>query len=427
MVDTSEETALPGGLVLRPATADDAAQLPDLNAEVHGENERHPVAVVLGLAGPPAPAALLADDDVPPLTDGPTDWLVVVDGERVVSTCALFRHHLRVGPVTLPVAQVEWVGTLEPYRRRGLVRAMVERHHQRARQRDDLLSVISGIPHYYRRFGYGYAIDWPARFQLPERVDGAGDGTAVREATPEDLDVLVARTAAAQAHHGVAMRRDRRTWWNLLHEGPRWHDTMLVAERGGQVVGSARYLHARAETTTEVQEGSADDLAAATALVAEVRARSGAKPATVTDRIGSAWSPAVHQLGQPAGRWHPTYVRSFDAVALLDALRPALSGRLARSPLANERGELVLSLYTSAVRLTYERGEVVGVEAAPGIEDPEDTDDAAVAPDALPALVLGRFGAEGLARRQDDVLLGRHRQLLSVLFPRLVADQLFPA
>jgi hypothetical protein len=45
-----------------------------------------------------------------------------------------------------------------------------------------------------------------------------------------------------------------------------------------------------------------------------------------------------------------------------------------------------------------------------------------VAPDWFPALVLGRWGARGLAARVDDVLLGDHAPVMDVLFPALPAD-----
>ena len=41
---------------------------------------------------------------------------------------------------------------------------------------------------------------------------------------------------------------------------------------------------------------------------------------------------------------------------------------------------------------------------------------------ALPALLLGRFGATGLEDRVDDVLLGPAGPLLDVLFPPMRAD-----
>ena len=50
------------------------------------------------------------------------------------------------------------VGTLEAYRRRGLVHAQTEYFKERLRERGCLISHIQGIPYYYRQFGYEFAI-----------------------------------------------------------------------------------------------------------------------------------------------------------------------------------------------------------------------------------------------------------------------------
>jgi hypothetical protein len=65
---------------------------------------------------------------------------------------------------------------------------------------------------------------------------------------------------------------------------------------------------------------------------------------------------------------------------------------------------------------------VAAVRPAPGIEDPFAHDAVGVAPDAFGALVLGRWGAAGLEDRVDDVVLGRRRGLMEVLFPQVAAD-----
>lgn len=416
-----EPVSLPGGYVVRAATPGDVAQIVELNASAHGENERHASKVLL--AAPAPPFAVPADER--PTTAGVDDWTVVCLGDEVVSTCALFAHHLRVADTVLPVGQVEYVATAEAHQRRGLIRAQMDELHRRSAARGDLLTLITGIPHYYRRFGYGYALDWPERITVPLHLD-APPGISVRPAAAGDLEAVATLHNRALGRAGVALQRGRQAWWWLITEGPHWNDHVLVAEAGGAVVGTVRYLQWPDEPTAEVMDGAAHDVATGRALLAGVRARLGADAICAFDRPGDPFSAALQGMGLPTARWHPTYVRITDPVAVLRALQPVLSRRLAASPLSAEQGELVISFYTSGVRLTYGRGEVTAVEPDPGIEDPDDSDDTGIAPDAFPALVLGRFGASGLERRVDDVLLGRDRMLMDVLFPRMANDHTFP-
>ena len=134
----TEQQTLDGGLVLRDASPDDHDGIVELSAAAHGEPDG--VAV----------RHLLARHDAP------GEWLVVVDGDQVVSTCILLAQTLRVGNVELPVGQVEYVATEPDHRRWGLVALQFAEHHRRSAERGDLVNLVYGIPYFYRRLGYGY-------------------------------------------------------------------------------------------------------------------------------------------------------------------------------------------------------------------------------------------------------------------------------
>jgi hypothetical protein len=116
------------------------------------------------------------------------------------------------------------------------------------------------------------------------------------------------------------------------------------------------------------------------------------------------------------------YARVADPVALLQVLQPVLSARLAASPLADAEVVVTISTFADAVRLAYAGGAVTEVTRVPAVEDPWVEHECGVAPDWFPALALGRWGARELQDRVDDVGLGRHAELLGVLFPRRPAD-----
>ena len=84
------------------------------------------------------------------------DLIFVEDeqSDQVVSSLCLIPWTWRCEDVTTPSGEMGIVGTLEAYRRRGLVRAQVEYFKRRLAERGCLLSQIQGIPYYYRQFGY---------------------------------------------------------------------------------------------------------------------------------------------------------------------------------------------------------------------------------------------------------------------------------
>ncbi len=81
--------------------------------------------------------------------------------------------------VELPGGQIEYVATDPAHQRQGLVRAQFDWHHRRSTERGDLAQFITGIPYLYRRFGYGYGLDYPP-IRVPDAsiVDLAATATS---------------------------------------------------------------------------------------------------------------------------------------------------------------------------------------------------------------------------------------------------------
>ena len=208
-------------------------------------------------------------------------------------------------------------------------------------------------------------------------------------------------------------------------DGVTW-ESVLVAERHGRPVGWLRTIAWAEEAQLFLLPGEAPDIEVAGQLLAHALGvglpagrrdrpiRSRSWPPTGPARRGAGWctrpagngpSRAATTCGPPT-RWPCS-----------TALEPVLSRRIAESGLAGDRGEVLLSLYDRGILIGWQDGRVVRVEAAPPDPDPFDKGGVGVAPDWFPALVLGRWGASGLAARTDDTLLGDHAAVMDVLFP----------
>lgn len=403
-------TTMPGGLELRTARPADLDQIGSLLVE-RGEE----------------PDAL----DHRLVVEGELGWdacAVVVDGDRVVSTATLLDETVRVGDVVLPAGQVELVATDTEYEGRGLVRALMGWAHDRSRDRGHLLQVMIGIPYFYRLFGYEYAIDIPrarALRESPPPGSGAREpasahrdapaGSVLREATAADIPALVALQEAAQGPYDVAMPHPEERWhWLLAHDG----STTRVLERDGLVVASART--GPPDEGLLVAEAAAADTSAAHDLLDALRGLG--EPLTIVHRPlttpGRAWAELLEPGGTEASQY---YARLERPELVLDALRPVLTARLRAAGLGRE---VVLSTFGRHYRLPWTadaglgRVEVGGPMQAPGVAH-----GAGVAPDRLPALLLGQLGIHGLERLYPDVY-APDAEFFGALFQPLTADLL---
>ena len=408
-MDVDRPQDLGDGLVLRRASPDDVDGIVAVEVAAFGPSDEPGVRA--GLVGPGASV---------------TDWTVVTDADgAVVAASALLDHELEVDGTTVPVAQIEYVATDPGHQRRGLVRQQFAWHHAEADRRGALATLIGGIPYFYRRFGYGYGLDFP-RLVLPDaerlRPDPA---VTVRPATEADVDVLVALDRALRLQRGVIARRTSATWRNHLSActDDGW-ERIVVAERDGTPVGLAGLGIIADEHRLEVVPSLAADDGATDALVAWTMRDADARRLlpVVYVPAGTAHGARLAAIGGEVPYGLGLYVRVADPVRLLDALRPVLSERLAASRYGERDDTVHLSLYATGVELVLSGGAVTEVLPAPGIEDPFDEVGVGIAPDWFGALVLGRWGAQGLAERIDDVILGRRVGLMEALFPRLDAD-----
>ena len=102
----------------------------------------------------------ITDDDV---------WVVVdpAKDDMVVSSVLLIPQVWRYDTVEIGVGRPEVVLTHPDYRQRGLVRELMTVTHERSEALGHVIQGITGIGHYYRRFGYAMAVDLDSFASLP--------------------------------------------------------------------------------------------------------------------------------------------------------------------------------------------------------------------------------------------------------------------
>lgn len=394
--------ALCGGLRLRTVVPADLDQVRRLLAE----------------RGDPADAVDL-DLVVNDPDEGLASCAVVVDGDRVVSTATLLQETVWVGDVAVPAGQVELVATDRDYEGRGLVRALMAWAHECSRQRGDLLQVMIGIPYFYRQFGYAYAVPMHHWRGLARSVPDADPTVTVRAATPADVPALQRLEDMAQARADVRMPHSAACWrWLLARDG----STHLVAERDGAVVATGRSTPP--DEGVAVGELAADDDAAALAVVASAAAAGGGE-LHVQERPGTVAGDAVEPfLAPPDGRPEWYYARVERVAPLLEHLAPVLVSRLHDAGLGDRTHNVLVSSFREHLRFTTGPDGMGPVTEGGPLQAPGSAGGSGIPPDAWPSLVLGPYGAAGLAERLPDCYLGRQAELMAALFPPLTADLL---
>ncbi len=342
-------------------------------------------------------------------------WLVAVVDGKIESTLALFDSELRVGEAPMRAGQIEFVATSGDTRDQGLVRKQIDEAHRRGDAAGQVAQLIVGIPHFYRRFGYSYAVPVaPNQVIAPHEPLERVAGWEPRLAGEEDIPAIMAAQRSVQSEAALAFTHSP-DMWRWLIASPNYD--VLITEHKGQVGVARIYQDADSALMCDVV---APTRGALHALIQ--RARTIEPSVSVVRRPAGLLGAMLDTIGETEDEFGWYYVRIGDPAAFLDALRPELAARLARSRLAGYTGRLTLSMYRSSLSCEFVDGDPGGVEVGGPIPYPVSAGASGVPADRFPDLVLGPHGAAELERLHGDVLLGEQRELMEALFPPLSAD-----
>ncbi len=208
--DTSQN--LGDGLVMRRATSQDRERVADFHANtLLGLNETPPLERLRGFV------LDLMSGNHP--TTGAGDFILVEDTAtgKIVSSMVLMSQTWTYEGIPFPFGQPDIVSTDPAYRRRGLVRAQMNEVHRWSAERGELVLGITGIPWYYRQFGYEMALNLDGyrqghRSQVPRLRDGEAEPYRFRAATVDDVPFMMAMYGQAASRSVIASVRDEALW-----------------------------------------------------------------------------------------------------------------------------------------------------------------------------------------------------------------------
>ncbi len=377
----SIDTALPTSidltedLKLRFATREDAEAIVELNTRIFDER-------VTDWA-----RDLLSGRHV---TVQPGDFTVVEDlrAQRIVSTMVFIPQTWSYAGIPFAVARAELVSSDPAYRRQGLVRKQFELLHARSLERGELMQVITGVPWFYRQFGYEMGVKlWGSRSINASRLQQISHrgGCGVRPITTEDQAFIRETYEASAARRLLAAQRSPAEWdyefAGRSVTNTRRREWLILQGEDGERLGYVQYLPCFASPNSpvfrvyqiEVKAGVGYlniwrcllDALWTTAIELQSAGILGPGELASLELALEREHPLFHIIPRDWFRdtaQSPWYIRVPDRVALLQRMKPALERQLAASPGAGYTGELKLNFYRDGLCLDFAHGQLAAVE-----------------------------------------------------------------
>lgn len=428
------------GLILRRATPADATELATFNAKIHSE------------AGPEEPeegvGAWVNDlmTKPHPTTDA-GDFTVVEDTHtgKIVSSMNLIPQTWSYEGIHFGVGRPELVGSDPKYRRRGLVRAQFDVIHAWSAERGHKAQVITGIPYYYRQFGYemGLALDGGRVGYLPHipKLDeDKAEPYHIRVANEEDIPFISALYAENAKRDLISCIRDESLWEYELKgkskENISCFEIRIIETSDGEVVGFLTHPSNLWGPTLAIQmyelKAGVSWFDVTPSVLRYIKKAGQAYSAQKKDQKFQAfamWLGVEHPVYQVISDQLPRqrdpyayYVRLANIPDFLNHISPVLEDRLEKSVLVGHSGDLKLSFFLSGVKFIFEKGKIKEI----GAYLPERSSDGDVLfPDlTFLRVLLGysdfweieKFFADCYARNDHG------RALVPILFPKKASN-----
>lgn len=423
------------GLLLRQATWQDAEALARFNIRIHSDDPEEPERWL----GEWTKDLLRGDHP----TTGPELVTVVVDrhaGGQIVSSAVLIPQIWRYEDVAFEVGRPELIGTDERYRRRGLVRRQMEVIHAWSGARGHMAQMITGIPHYYRRFGYEMALTLGGSRLFPydrlrklKAMTTNDRALSVRDATPDDIPLLQALYLQHCSASMVSRVRDERQWHYEMCGAPESSEYrrrfQLLEDGHGEPVGYFEYAEWPGRLVIREIAALTGYSLRDVALVAVTHLR---QHVTNEPEAGGGVRAIVFGLGVehpvyqalvrelvPDRQPYAWYVRVPDLHAFISLIAPVLDRRLAHSVVAGYSGSLRLNCTMTKCQITWKEGALTSTE---GFEPDNFYDGDAFFPGlSFLQLLFGFRDLEQLHTAFPDCYTGNGETyvVLNALFPRM--------
>ena len=375
------------------------------------------------------------------------DIWVVVDpsqNDRIVSALLLIPQTWRYDHIEMKVGRVEIVATHTDYRRRGLIRELMTVAHERSASLGHIMQGITGIGHYYRRFGYAMAINLGSDAQLPIAMipklkpDQMTKYT-LRLAVTSDIPNLVAWEAYEQRDGGLTLKRDASDWEfdiNYRHpNSPPTPSIYIIVDSDGHDVGfvtfkldkyyQAIYLWQYIVGDQSSYYDTFDDVLRAIKMIADdfyATLPEDKYPRMIyfENGISSVVKTMIHKTDGRINhdRVYAWYVRVDDLPALIKHLAPVLEKRLEGSGMNRFTGELNIGLFDlNRIQIVFEAGKIKDVLI---VEITKVSSDTAFPYHTFLNILFGHRDWRELTHILPEVYANRKADmLLTALFPKM--------
>jgi predicted acetyltransferase len=353
-------------------------------------------------------------------------WLYILDDKKnkMVSSICLVPLIWQLKRWNLPVCEMEFVGTLEEYRGRGFIKELNQLYEEIMLQNGYLLSVIRGIPYYYRSLGYEFFSSLDERITLPISNIPTTEfqNINIRKANSDDLAFIESKYNEFHKDFHIFNKFDPKCFaFKYLNDNfnTETRSTYIIEVAGEKnnyfsfglsydgknyevVCPNLNQIHMikLLQFIKNYGKYSLDDVI--TLSLSEV--------SSLYNYIKSLGGNSLSSYG-----WQ---VKIPNLKLFFNSIKPVLEERIKRSSLQDITKSIKISNYTEKVELMINQGEIYEINIEKGYPNPENTD-LRIPGALLYKLLLGDKTIDELNYIIKDAMINPlSKSLIEIMFPK---------
>ena len=346
------------------------------------------------------------------------------NSNKIVSSISLMPLEWRFGSINIPVCEMGFVGTLESYRGKELIVELNRLYESIIAEKGYVISVIRGIPYYYRKLGYEFAIPLDHRmFLSPAKIPLDDlEFLKIRKANLEDIDFIISKYNQYYDDFFISNVFDKDCYISkfLNDNFNDFKASTYIIEKGGKSIGYFTFGKSYDDKGYDIK-------------TSQLNHESGIKILQFTKEIASIENPdqidlAVREdtdlavlIGELGGTTYDTYgwqVKIPNLKLYLEKIKSILENRIQNSNFQVVTQNLRISNYKTTIILSFNNGRISSIEMERGF--PIETSCDLKLPGALLfKLILGDRSFEEITYIIKDAKIKHEsREIINVLFPK---------
>jgi predicted N-acetyltransferase YhbS len=354
-------------------------------------------------------------------------WFIAEEKEtsRIVSAFALIPWTWELERIRLRVAEMGIVGTQEKHRGRGLMRILNTEFDKTLDDEQFDLAVIQGIPGFYHRFGYHYAIPLENHINMPLHLipeEEEKENYSFRRISVEDIPYLLQEDQTYRDHFSLSTFRDDANWKYLLTDSLTTDyrsDYWMMEHRNNSAqyyCRIPRHGFGSGLILSEISENiTYEALRRLLSFLKQLALERNKPYIRLNLHHDSTASTMAISMGAQQGKTYAWQIKIPNIIRLLTTMVPVLEQRMETSPFTQFSGTLRLNFFKTKVDLRWVKGKLENV--IPGEGECQDT--FSINSDLFPALCLGYRTWREIRYIRPDISpsTGKSALLIETLFP----------